>query len=57
MASGRSYHTKFNPPKVADVDDITGEPLIHRKDDTAEVLKKRMSNYHQQTAPILEYYR
>lgn len=46
MASGRSYHTKFNPPKVADVDDITGEPLIHRKDDTAEVLKKRMSNYH-----------
>ena len=57
LASGRSYHVKFNPPKVADVDDITGEPLIQRKDDNAEVLKKRMGAYHAQTAPILEYYR
>jgi adenylate kinase len=57
VASGRSYHVKFNPPKVADVDDITGEPLIQRKDDNAEVLKKRMTAYHGQTAPILEYYR
>ena len=56
-ASGRSYHTKFNPPKVEGVDDVTGEPLIHRKDDTAEVLNKRMAAYDSMTAPILEYYR
>lgn len=56
-ASGRSYHTKFNPPKVEGVDDITGEPLIQRKDDNAEVLRKRMTAYHGQTAPILDYYR
>jgi len=47
VASGRSYHVKFNPPRVENVDDITGEPLIQRKDDNAEVLKKRMGNYHQ----------
>ena len=57
QASGRSYHVKFNPPKVEGKDDITGEPLMHRKDDTAEALKKRMSSYHSQTAPILDYYR
>ena len=57
LASGRSYHVKFNPPKVADVDDITGEPLIQRKDDNAEVLKKRMGAFHGQTAPILDYYK
>ena len=45
-ASGRTYHTKFNPPKVPDTDDVTGEPLIQRKDDNAEVLKKRMGAYH-----------
>ena len=54
--SGRSYHVKFNPPKKEGVDDVTGEPLIQRKDDNAEVLKKRMSAYHQQTEPILNYY-
>ena len=57
LNSGRSYHVKFNPPKVEGVDDITGEPLIQRKDDNAEVLKKRMSAYHGQTAPILDYYK
>ena len=57
MASGRSYHTKFNPPKVEGVDDLTGEPLIQRKDDTAEALTKRMASYNTQTSPILEYYR
>jgi adenylate kinase len=57
MGSGRSYHTKFNPPKVEGVDDITGEPLIQRKDDTAEALAKRMASYNTQTSPILEYYR
>ena len=54
--SGRSYHVKFNPPKKEGVDDVTGEPLIQRKDEYAEVLKKRMSAYHQQTEPILNYY-
>lgn len=57
LASGRSYHVKFNPPKVEGVDDVTGEPLIQRKDDNAEVLRKRMAAYHNQTAPILDYYR
>ena len=56
LASGRSYHVKFNPPKNPGVDDETGEPLIHRKDDNAEVLKKRMQAYHASTAPILNYY-
>lgn len=55
--SGRSYHVRNNPPKVEGVDDITGEPLIQRKDDNAEVLRKRMQAYHGQTSPILEYYR
>lgn len=57
QASGRSYHLKFNPPKVEGMDDVTGEPLMHRKDDTAEALHKRMASYNTQTAPILEYYR
>lgn len=54
--SGRSYHVKFNPPKVAGKDDITGEDLIQRKDDTEAVLKKRLEGYHKQTTPILKYY-
>lgn len=54
--SGRTYHVKFNPPKVEGVDDVSGEPLIQRKDDNAEVLKRRMTAYHNQTAPILQYY-
>ena len=57
QASGRSYHLKFNPPKTEGVDDITGEPLIHRKDDTKEALINRMASYHKSTAPVLEYYR
>ena len=57
QASGRSYHVKFNPPKVDGKDDITGEPLMQRKDDTAEVLNKRLKAYHTQTSPILDYYR
>eukprot|EP00345_Euplotes_harpa_P015268 CAMPEP_0168334392 /NCGR_PEP_ID=MMETSP0213-20121227/10238_1 /TAXON_ID=151035 /ORGANISM="Euplotes harpa, Strain FSP1.4" /LENGTH=244 /DNA_ID=CAMNT_0008339023 /DNA_START=21 /DNA_END=755 /DNA_ORIENTATION=- len=55
-ASGRSYHLKFNPPKVEGRDDVTGDPLIHRSDDTEEVLRKRMESYHKSTSPILEYY-
>lgn len=55
--SGRSYHIKFNPPKVEGIDDITGEALIHRKDDTEEVLSKRMEGYYKSTTPILDYYK
>lgn len=55
--SGRSYHVKFNPPKVEGIDDITGEPLMHRKDDTEAVLETRMASYHKSTTPILDYYK
>ncbi|KAI3981684.1 hypothetical protein MKX01_020627 [Papaver californicum] len=55
-SSGRSYHTKFAPPKVPGVDDVTGEPLIQRKDDTAEVLKSRLESFHRQTKPVIDYY-
>ncbi|MBA0863901.1 hypothetical protein Goshw_027164 [Gossypium schwendimanii] len=51
-ASGRSYHTKFAPPRVPGVDDVTGEPLIQRKDDTAAVLKSRLESFHRQTQPV-----
>ena len=55
-ASGRSYHRIFNPPKENMRDDVTGEPLIQRSDDNAETLKKRLSTYHDQTAPVVAYY-
>lgn len=55
-ASGRSYHSKFAPPKVEGRDDITGEPLIQRKDDTVEVLQKRLTSFHEQTTPVIDYY-
>lgn len=55
-ASGRTYHVKFNPPKVAGVDDVTGEPLIQRDDDKEETVRKRLSVYHSQTQPLIEYY-
>ncbi len=56
-ASGRSYHVRNAPPKVAGKDDITGEALIHRADDNPEVLKKRLGQFHEQTKPVIEYYR
>ncbi|CAM6038329.1 unnamed protein product [Sphagnum compactum] len=56
LASGRSYHSKFAPPKVAGIDDVTGEPLFQRKDDNAEVLRKRLDAFHTQTVPVIEYY-
>jgi adenylate kinase len=56
-ASGRSYHVKFNPPKVAGRDDLTGEPLIQRDDDKEETVKKRLDVYHAQTEPLVAYYR
>ncbi|KOM32708.1 hypothetical protein LR48_Vigan01g226400 [Vigna angularis] len=55
-SSGRTYHTKFAPPKVAGADDVTGEPLIQRKDDTAAVLKSRLEAFHRQTEPVIDYY-
>jgi adenylate kinase len=56
-ASGRTYHVKYNPPKVADRDDVTGEPLIQREDDREETVKKRLAVYHQQTEPLIAYYK
>lgn len=56
-ASGRSYHTKFAPPRKEGVDDVTGEPLIRRKDDNAETLKARLEAFRKQTAPVIEHYR
>jgi adenylate kinase len=55
-ASGRTYHVKFNPPKVAGIDDVTGEPLIQREDDKEETVKKRLEVYAAQTRPLVEYY-
>ncbi len=55
-ASGRSYHEKFAPPKVPGIDDITGEPLIKRKDDNAETLQARLGAFHTQTQPVIDYY-
>lgn len=55
-ASGRSYHTTFNPPKVALKDDVTGEALVQRDDDKEEVVKSRLATYHQQTAPLSAWY-
>lgn len=56
-ASGRSYHKVFNPPKETMKDDVTGEPLIQRTDDNADTLKKRLGTYHQQTSPVVAYYK
>ncbi len=56
LASGRTYHVRFNPPKVAGKDDITGEDLVQRDDDKEETVKKRLSVYHAQTKPLVEYY-
>lgn len=55
-ASGRSYHLRFNPPKVAGKDDLSGEDLIQRDDDREETVRKRLEVYHAQTRPLVEYY-
>jgi adenylate kinase len=55
-ASGRTYHVKFNPPKVAGKDDVTGEDLVQREDDKEETVKKRLEVYHSQTKPLVQYY-
>ena len=55
-ASGRTYHVKFNPPKVAGKDDVTGEDLVQRPDDATETVQKRLEVYHSQTKPLVKYY-
>jgi adenylate kinase len=57
LASGRTYHIIYNPPKVEGKDDVTGEPLVQRDDDKEEVVKKRLDVYHAQTEPLVEYYK
>jgi adenylate kinase len=56
LASGRTYHVKHNPPKVAGRDDVTGEPLIQRDDDKEDVVRKRLEVYHEQTRVLVDYY-
>lgn len=56
VASGRTYHVKFNPPKVAGKDDVTGEDLIQRDDDKEETVKKRLEVYQSQTRPLVDFY-
>ena len=55
-ASGRVYHVVYNPPKVEGKDDVTGEDLVQRKDDTEETVRHRLSVYHSQTKPLVEFY-
>ncbi len=56
LASGRTYHVTFNPPKVAGKDDVTGEDLVQRADDAEDVVRKRLEVYHTQTRPLVDYY-
>lgn len=55
--SGRVYHVEFNPPEVAGKDDETGEPLVQRDDDQEDIVRQRLQTYHEQTAPLVQYYR
>lgn len=55
-ASGRVYHVLFNPPRVENTDNETGEPLIQRDDDREDTVRKRLEVYHSQTAPLIDYY-
>jgi adenylate kinase len=55
-ASGRSYHVRFNPPKVAEHDDLTGEPLVQRDDDKEQTVRHRLQVYRDQTRPLVDYY-
>jgi adenylate kinase len=56
IASGRTYHVKYNPPAKEMVDDVTGEPLVLRKDDEEATVRNRLEVYHRQTEPLVEYY-
>jgi len=57
LASGRTYHIIFNPPKEEGKDDVTGEPLVQRDDDQEETVRKRLEVYHDQTEPLIDYYK
>lgn len=57
LASGRTYHIVYNPPKVEGKDDETGEDLVQRDDDKAEVVLDRLRVYHEQTSPLVNYYK
>lgn len=57
LASGRTYHVVYNPPKEEGKDDVTGEPLVQRDDDKEETVKKRLDVYHEQTEPLIGYYK
>ncbi|OGA15819.1 MAG: adenylate kinase [Betaproteobacteria bacterium RIFCSPLOWO2_02_FULL_66_14] len=56
LASGRTYHLRFNPPKTEGRDDVTGEPLVQRADDEEATVRRRLEIYHSQTQPLIEYY-
>ena len=56
LPSGRTYHVVFNPPREADKDDTTGEPLIQRDDDKEDTVRNRLAVYHEQTKPLIKYY-
>lgn len=57
LSSGRVYHLQYNPPKEDGLDDITGEPLVHREDDYEETIRKRLQIYHQQTEPLIHWFK
>ena len=54
--SGRTYHVRFNPPAREGIDDLTGEPLVQRDDDREATVRQRLTVYHEQTEPLIEYY-
>jgi len=56
LPSGRTYHITFNPPKIQDIDDVTGEPLIQRDDDREITVRERLAVFHEQTEPLISYY-
>jgi adenylate kinase len=56
-ASGRTYHVEYNPPQEAGKDDLTGEPIIQRDDDKEETVRRRLEVYHDQTSPLIDFYR
>jgi len=56
LASGRSYHVEFNPPRVAGKDDVTGEELVQREDDCEQTVRRRLEVYHEQTEPLVAFY-
>ena len=57
LASGRTYHVVFNPPKVEGKDDVTGEDLVQRPDDQPATVLSRLETYHKQTQPLIDYYK